>query len=276
MKRTINIKGTLLDISSPLVMGILNVTPDSFSDGGQFNEMDRALERVDQMVREGATIIDIGGYSSRPGAQEISIQEEVNRVVPVIEKVTSNQDIIISVDTFRSEVALEALKSGASIVNDISAGQDDSNMIPLVSQHQVPFIAMHKQGKPQNMQENPSYNDVVQEVLDYLIMVRDQCFEAGIRDVIVDPGFGFGKTLLHNYAVLSQLDVFHQIEVPIIVGLSRKSMIYKPLGVEPSSAINGSSFLHAHALDKGASILRVHDVKEAIECIKLHELINTP
>jgi len=273
MKRTINIKEKKLDVSSPIVMGIINVTPDSFSDGGKYVFADDAVRRAVQMFREGARIIDIGGYSSRPGAKDVSEQEEMDRVIPIIERITQEMDIPISVDTFRSHVADESIKFGASIVNDISAGSDDVNMIPTVAKHNVPFIAMHKQGQPSNMHINPQYSNVLEEVYSYLKQVIYKCKSAGIEDVIVDPGFGFGKTTTHNFKLLNHLNEFKSLNVPLLIGVSRKSMIYKTLGITVQDALNGTTFLHAFSLNKGANILRVHDVKEAVECLRLFDQI---
>jgi dihydropteroate synthase len=274
MKRSIHIKGTALDLSTPIVMGILNVTPDSFSDGGNYVSMESALAQAEKMIAEGAGILDIGGYSSRPGAAVISGLEELDRVLPIIEKLVKQCDIPISIDTFRSQVAQEAVSAGASIVNDISAGDDDEAMLATVAALGVPYIAMHKQGTPQTMQANPNYADVVQEVFDYLLAKKVACYEAGITEVILDPGFGFGKTVSHNYELLNQLKKFQSLEVPILVGLSRKSMICKVLRSSPEKALNGTTFLHGFALQGGASILRVHDVKEAVECVKLWGRVN--
>ncbi|MDG1046661.1 MAG: dihydropteroate synthase [Bacteroidia bacterium] len=274
MKRTINIKGTILDVSSPIVMGILNITPDSFSDGGRYVSPYDAIKRAKQMVDEGASIIDIGGYSSRPNAEDVSEQEEMDRVIPIIEKLSQETDKPLSIDTFRSRVAEESIKAGASLINDISAGSNDLNMISTVARLKVPYIAMHKQGDPQNMQVNPQYVDVLQEVYSYLEEVIQKCRSVGIEDVIIDPGFGFGKSLIHNYQLLNQLDRFKSLDAPIMVGVSRKSMIYKTLGVDVNSALNGTTFLHAFSLYNGANILRVHDVKEAMECVRLFDIIN--
>ncbi len=274
MTRSINIKGTLLDFSKPRVMGILNVTPDSFSDGGRYNAMDGALKHAEKMWREGADILDIGGYSSRPGAADVSVQEELDRTISVIEKLMSEFSPIISIDTFRSEVAEEAVKAGAAIVNDISAGDDDERMIALVARLKVPYIAMHKKGKPQTMQQNPTYENVVREVVDYLLAKKLECLEAGIVDFVIDPGFGFGKTREHNFELLKHFNQLQLLNVPILAGVSRKSMIWKTLEIKPDEAVNGTTFLHAFALQGGANILRVHDVKEAVQCVKLWEKLN--
>ena len=263
-----------MDVSSPIVMGILNITPDSFSDGGRYVSPDDAIKRAKQMDDEGASIIDIGGYSSRPNAEDVSEQEEMDRVIPIIEKLSQETDRPLSIDTFRSRVADESIRAGASLVNDISAGSDDVNMISTVAKHNVPFIAMHKQGQPSDMQNNPQYSNVLEEVYSYLKHVIDKCKSAGIEDVIIDPGFGFGKSLTHNYQLLNQLDRFKSLDVPIMVGISRKSMIYKTLGVDVKGALNGTTFLHAFSLNNGTNILRVHDVKEAMECVRLFDIIN--
>ncbi|PCJ66582.1 MAG: dihydropteroate synthase [Bacteroidetes bacterium] len=271
MKRSINIKGTLMDLSTPKVMGILNVTPDSFSDGGKYTDLDSAIMQAEKMVKEGVNILDVGGYSSRPGADEVSVEEELERVVPVIEKLHDVCDLPISIDTFRSKVARAAVDAGANIVNDISAGEDDELMITTVAELKVPYIAMHKQGVPLTMQDNPEYDNVLKNVFEYLLAKKEECLNAGIVDLIIDPGFGFGKTIEHNYELLRNLNHFQLLGIPILVGLSRKSMIYKVLDSSAEEALNGTSFLHAYALQGGASILRVHDVKEAVECVKLWE-----
>jgi dihydropteroate synthase len=271
MKRSIHIKGTVLDLSGPVVMGILNVTPDSFSDGGKYDTVDTAFSQAHKMINDGAGIIDLGGYSSKPGAADVSEQEELDRVIPIIQKLTNTVDIPISIDTFRSKVAIAAVQAGACVVNDISAGDDDEDMIPSVAALGVPYIMMHKKGKSKTMQNNPQYIDVVQDVFDYLLAKKEACRKAGINDLLIDPGFGFGKTLDHNYALLKQLKVFNNLELPLLVGLSRKSMIYNFLGTDAHNALNGTSFLHSFALQNGANLLRVHDVKEAVECIKLFE-----
>jgi dihydropteroate synthase len=250
-------------------MGILNITPDSFSDGGKYISIDAAINRAKQIIKEGAKIIDIGGYSTRPGANVVSLQEELDRVLPIIQQITSRFDVVISVDTFRSQVAKAAVQFGASIINDISAGHDDHAMIDTVAKLGVPYIAMHKKGSPKTMQLNPTYVDVVGEVVNYLVKVKQKCDDAGIQDLIIDPGFGFGKTIQHNYVLLEHLNQFSQLNLPILVGLSLKSMIHKVLLIDPSEAQSGTTFLHAFALNGGVNILRVHHVKEAVECVKL-------
>jgi dihydropteroate synthase len=274
MKQNINIKNTLLDLRTPVVMGILNVTPDSFADGGKYTDLDQAVQQAEKMVAEGAAILDVGGYSSRPGASEVSIQEELDRVLPVLEKLKDFTDAFLSIDTFRSRVAAEAVQAGANMVNDISAGEEDDAMLATVARLGVPYIAMHKQGKPKTMQTNPQYTDVVGDVLEYLQKKITQCKVAGIAEVIIDPGFGFGKTTLHNYALLKNLNELTRLNAPILAGISRKSMINKVLETSPEEALNGTTFLHAYALQGGASILRVHDVKEALDCVKLYSMLN--
>ena len=269
MTQSIHIKDTVFSLETPQVMGILNVTPDSFSDGGKYNSLEAALLQAKKMQSEGADILDIGGYSSRPGADEVSTQEELDRVIPVVEKLISEMNVILSVDTFRSTVAAEAIAAGAHIVNDISAGDDDDKMISTVAELGVPYIAMHKKGLPQTMQHNPEYGDVVKEVYHYLELKVKQCRDAGIKDVVIDLGYGFGKTIEHNYELLKRLAEFRDIGVPILTGVSRKSMIFRVLDIQASEALNGTTFLHAFALQGGSSILRVHDVKEAVECVKL-------
>lgn len=252
------------------MMGILNTTPDSFFDGGQYNNVDNALLRAEKMLAEGAAIIDVGGYSSRPGATDISEDGELARVVPVIEKLAVRfPQCIVSIDTFRAKVAQEAIAAGAAMVNDISAGDDDADMIPLVARLNVPYILMHKQGRPKTMQQNPHYGDVVQDVFQYLAQKVAYLRTLHIHDIIVDPGFGFGKTPQHNYQLLHHLAVFATLGVPVLAGLSRKSMATRVLDVSAADALNATTALHTIALLKGASILRVHDVKEAMETIKI-------
>jgi dihydropteroate synthase len=267
---SINCKGTLLSLKIPVVMGILNTTPDSFYDGGKFNSIEHALYQTEKMLNDGASIIDIGGYSSRPGAETVDIEEELNRVIPVIEKIHSKfPDAILSIDTFRAKVAKNAINAGASIVNDISAGDDDPEMIATVGKLGVPYIAMHKQGTPKTMQQNPNYNNVTTEVLDYFIKKIQQYRAVGINDVIIDPGFGFGKNLEHNYSLLKSLAAFKMLDYPILVGVSRKRMINEVLTISAKDALNGTTVINTIALINGANILRVHDVKEAIETVKI-------
>ncbi len=261
-----------MGLSTPRVMGILNATPDSFHDGGRYEDIAAMLQRAEQMVSEGADIIDIGGMSSKPGSQIISVEEELHRVLAPIKAIKKQlPDTILSIDTIHAAVAEEAVKHGACIVNDISAGAIDKNMIHTVAKLQVPYIIMHMQGTPETMQVAPSYHNVVTEVMDYLIARLQLCREAGIKDVIIDPGFGFGKTNEHNFALLKRLSLLKTLDVPILAGLSRKSMITKTLGIKNADALNGTTALNMAALMNGANILRVHDVKAAKETIQLYQ-----
>nr|MDQ6890932.1 dihydropteroate synthase [Bacteroidota bacterium] len=269
---SLNCKGKLLVINKPLVMGIINVTPDSFYEGSRQQTNGSVLAQATGMIKEGADIIDIGGQSTRPGSKRISIKEELQRVLPAIEIILKNfPETIISVDTYQSAVAKETVNAGAAIINDISAGNMDSEMISTIAKLKVPYICMHMKGTPDNMQENPTYENVTREVLDFFIQKTNECKRAGINDVIIDPGFGFGKTISHNFTLLKELTTFKMLEKPIVAGLSRKSTIYKTLGITADDALNGTTVLHTLALQNGANILRVHDVKEAIEAIKLYQ-----
>ena len=271
---TINCKGTLIDFSKPKIMGILNLTPDSFYDGGNHNNTNNALAQCEKMIFEGADFIDVGAFSSKPAAEEVSEEKELKRLLPVLEKlVISFPNVFFSIDTFRSKVAAEALDRGAALINDISAGSFDPEMMRTVGRYRVPFIAMHMQGNPRTMQLNPSYTSVIDEIVHFFSVKIKEALEAGINDIILDPGFGFGKTKTHNFEILKKLDTFQILEKPILTGVSRKSMIYKTLGIDAASALNGTSVLHTVALSKNAQILRVHDVKEAKECIDLLEVI---
>ncbi|MFN5134716.1 MAG: dihydropteroate synthase [Chitinophagaceae bacterium] len=271
---TLNCKGQLLVIEKPVVMGILNITPDSFYSGSRIENTDTILQKAQQMLNEGATILDIGGQSTRPGSTRISADEELKRVMPAIRLIKQQfQNCFISIDTYYSKVAKEAVIAGADMVNDISAGTMDEQMISTVATLDVPFIAMHMQGTPDTMQQNPAYENVTREVLDYFITKTGQCKAAGIQDIIIDPGFGFGKTIAHNFQLLRELEVFQILKYPLLAGLSRKSTIYKTLGTTAEEALNGTTVLNTIALQKGASILRVHDVKETMETIKLVEAV---
>jgi dihydropteroate synthase len=273
-KQSLNIKGKLIDLSTPKVMGILNITPDSFYSNSRTKSIDEALNKAAQFLKEGATFIDIGGYSSRPGAKDISTTEEVDRLVPVVESLTKGfPEAIISIDTFRAKVAEETILAGAHIINDIASGDMDDQMFETVAKLQVPYMIMHMQGTPQNMQQNPVYDNVLLEVIDYLAKKIELLKALPIHDVIIDPGFGFGKTTEHNYELLNQMEAFKIFKLPILVGFSRKGMIYKTLGTSAAEALNGTSVLNTIALQKGAGILRVHDVKEAIECVRLVEML---
>ncbi|MGK0364351.1 MAG: dihydropteroate synthase [Saprospiraceae bacterium] len=267
---TINCAGKLFDLSEPKIMGILNVTPDSFYDGGHLENKKAILFQADKMLREGATILDIGGMSSRPGAEVTDIEEELRRVIPAVQTVAKNfPNAFISIDTVQGEVARQAVEHGAHIINDISAGQIDDGMYKTVADLQVPYILMHMQGQPKTMQLNPNYDDIVHDILDFFVGEIEDLRDIGVKDIIIDPGFGFGKTIEHNYEMLRKMHVFQMIGVPILAGLSRKSMIYKALESTPKEALNGTTALHIVALQQGAKILRVHDVKEAMECLTL-------
>ena len=268
--KSINCKGKILNLSEPLVMGIINATPDSFYLGHLNLSIEAILSLAGKMIADGAGILDIGGQSTKPGSKSISAQEEMDRVLPVIETIYKvYPDTIISVDTYNSQVAKAAVAAGASMVNDISGGNFDEAMIPTVAPLKVPYICMHMQGTPATMQKAPEYADVVKEVLDYFIGKLDECSKAGIKDMIFDPGFGFGKTIEHNLILLKNLSIFSITNCPILAGLSRKSTIYKTLGITVTEALNGTTVLNTMALLNGASILRVHDVKEAKEAITL-------
>ena len=270
MKKSLNCRGKLLDLSTPVIMGILNITPDSFYDGGQITGVDSALSLAESMLKEGATILDIGGQSTRPGAKSINSTEEWKRIGPSLISIKKHfPDAIISIDTFHSQVAKKAVEEGASIINDISAGDFDNEMFSFVLNSQTPYLIMHMQGSPENMQENPQYENVVSEVLNYFIKKVSHLKMMGLNDIIIDPGFGFGKTLENNYSLLKNLSLFQILDCPILAGISRKSMITKTLNITPADALNGTTALNTIALLNGASILRVHDVAEAIEVNKL-------
>lgn len=267
---TINCKGKLLDLRDPVVMGIINTTPDSFYQGFLGLDSDEMVTLAGKMIEEGAAILDIGGTSTRPGSKAVSELEEMNRVVPVISLLhAAFPSIIISVDTYNSNVAGAAVDAGAVMVNDISGGRMDKNMIAKVASLQVPYICMHMQGTPETMQQDPVYTDPVSELLDFFIERIENCSRAGIKDIIIDPGFGFGKTIEHNFQLLKGLQSLRITGRPVLVGLSRKSTIYKTLGQSAAQALNGTTVLNTLALANGASILRVHDVKEAREAITL-------
>ena len=273
---TLNCKGKLVDITVPKVMGILNITPDSFYDGGQYFNETAILDRVESMLNEGATFVDIGAYSSRPGARHISEKEEMDRILPVVKVVMKHfPDILLSVDTFRSRIAKACIEAGAALVNDISAGLLDVDMIPVVGQLGVPYIMMHMKGTPQNMREQTTYDDLLMDILFYFSQRIAEARSHQIMDIIIDPGFGFSKTRPQNYEILNNLDNFHITDMPILVGISRKSMISKALETSSDNALNGTTVLNTVALMKGASILRVHDVKEAVECVRLTNELRT-
>ncbi len=269
---SMNLGGKLLTPDKPLIMGILNITPDSFYKGSRYERTDSYLKKVEEMLKAGATFLDIGGQSTRPGAQQLSASEERDRVVPAIRNILrAHPEALLSVDTYYSEVAQAAVENGAVMINDISAGEMDQQMIPLVGKLQIPYIAMHMQGTPETMQINPHYEHMVQEIFDYFVRKIALCKEAGIRDLIIDPGFCFGKTLAQNYTLMKHLSVFHQLQKPLLVGISRKSMIYRLLKNTPEEALNGTIALNLLALQQGAQILRVHDVGPARELIQIWE-----
>lgn len=270
---SINCRGRLLSFEVPVVMGIINTTPDSFYGGSRHKAIHDILKTTENMLTDGASIIDIGGQSTRPGSERITAEEEIERVIPAIENISRVfPEAIISIDSFYSSVVTEALGAGASIVNDVSAGTLDEALIPTVAALGVPYVLMHMQGDPQTMQSNPSYKNVSLEVFDYLNFKLAELQKAGITDIIIDPGFGFGKTISHNFQLLQHLSFFRQLERPLMVGLSRKATVYKSLSITPEHALNGTTVMHTIALLNGANILRVHDVKEAIEAVKLISL----
>lgn len=272
---TINCKGQLIDLSKPKVMGILNITPNSFFDGGKYKNENELLERVGKMINEGADFIDVGAYSSKPNAEFVSEEEEILRIVPVVNLLQKHfPDIILSIDTFRAGVAKSCIENGAAIINDISAGKLDDKMLETVAKFQVPYIMMHMKGTPQTMQTFTQYDDIVKEMLFYFSERIAVARAHGINDIIVDPGFGFAKTLEQNFEVMQKLELFQMLELPLLIGISRKSMIYKTLDVNAEMALNGTTVLNTIALTKGAKILRVHDVKEAVESIQLFNKIN--
>ena len=272
-KKTLNIRGNAISLDTPIVMGILNITPDSFYSGSRVEDTDSILRQAEKMIKEGATILDIGGYSSRPGAADITIEEESNRVIPAIEYIRSEfPEVYISIDTFRSEVASKAINSGADIINDISGGELDTNMHNVVTGYGVPYILMHMRGTPQTMKQHVDYQHMIIEMLDYFQVKINKLKKMGVNDIIIDPGFGFAKTIDQNFELLKKIESFKTLEYPILVGISRKSMIYKSLGIDSNDALNGTTALNMIALQNGASILRVHDVKEAVETIKLFNL----
>lgn len=272
---TINCKGILVDLSTPKVMGILNVTPNSFYDGGKYKNEIEILSQVEKMLIDGASFIDIGAYSSKPNAEFVSEQQEVSRIVPVVDLILKRfPETILSIDTFRSEVAKASIETGAAIINDISAGNLDDRMFEVVANYNVPYSMMHLRGNPQTMQTMTNYEDIVKEMLFYFSEKVAKARSFGINDLIVDPGFGFAKTIEQNYEVFQKMELFNMLELPLLVGISRKSMIYKTLGNTIENALNGTTVLNTLALTKGAKLLRVHDVKEAMECITLFNKIN--
>ena len=268
--KTINCKGSLIDLSYPKVMGIINLTPDSFYDGETIRSDSYLLKKAERMLQEGATFLDIGGYSSRPGADYVSEETEKRRILPAIQLLLKEfPDALLSIDTFRSSIASECINAGASLVNDISGGSLDRQMFKVIAELKVPYILMHMRGTPENMMENTRYENLTNEIIYYFSEKISKAYEAGITDIIIDPGFGFSKTRNQNFELLSELEIFKHLEHPILVGVSRKSFIYKTLISSPEKALNGTTVLNSIALFKGANILRVHDVKEAVECVNL-------
>ncbi len=266
----INCKGNLIDLSTPKVMGILNITPNSFYDGGSYNNKIAMLNQIEKMIDEGATFIDVGAYSTKPNADFVSEQEEIKRIIPVVQLIVNHfPDVLLSIDTFRSEVANQSINEGASIINDIAAGTFDEKMMETISKHQVPYIMMHLKGGLNSMHEITQYETIVKEIIYYFSKRVALARKFGINDMIVDPGFGFSKTLSQNYEVLKKLELFSVLDLPLLVGFSRKSMVYKVLDNNPKEALNGTTVLNTLGLSKGANILRVHDVKQAVETISI-------
>lgn len=269
---TINCNGQLIDLSTPKVMGIVNVTPNSFYDGGKLTDEKSVLLQVEKMLTDGANFIDVGGYSSKPNAEFVSEEEELQRVIHIIQSIVKEfPKVLLSIDTFRSQVAKQSVENGVAIVNDISAGSLDENMMRIVAQLRVPYIMMHMKGTPKTMQSLAQYDDLVKEILFYFSEKISLVRSFGISDIIVDPGFGFAKTLEQNFELLNKLELFDMLNLPLLVGVSRKSMIYKTLATDSEHALNGTTSLNTISLMKGAKILRVHDVKEAVECVQLYQ-----
>ena len=273
---TINCKGNLIDLNTPKIMGVLNLTPDSFYDGGKYKNQKEIITQVTQMISQGATFIDIGAYSSRPGAEHVSETEELRRMTPIVALLQKEfPEILLSIDTFRSKVADECIELGAALINDISAGNIDVNMMETIAKHKVPYIMMHMKGTPQNMQQNTHYDNLLTEVINYFSEKIEADRSKKIIDIILDPGFGFSKTTAQNYELMENLNILKNTNKPLLVGVSRKSMIYKILKTDAKNALNGTTVLNTVALLKGANILRVHDVKEAVECVKLIQQLKT-
>lgn len=273
---TINCNGKLLDLTTPKVMGILNITPDSFYDGGKYNNPASIVQQVERMLKEGASLIDIGAHSSKPGAKDVSEDEELHRILPIVNLILNEfPHAVLSIDTFRSRVAKKCLQVGAAMVNDISGGYLDPKMMATVAEFQVPFIAMHMRGTPQTMKSMTTYDDLLKEVLFYFSEILEKARDLKLNDLVIDPGFGFAKTVEQNYRLLQHLDLFKNLKRPILAGVSRKSMIYKTLGCAPEKALNGTTALHMAALERGGNILRAHDVQEAMECIRLFQALES-
>lgn len=272
---TLNCNGRLLVLDTPIIMGILNSTPDSFFDGGKYHSDIDMLKQVEKMLTDGASIIDIGGYSTRPNAAVISEHEELNRVLPIVKTIHQHfPSAILSIDTFRSKVAEVVIQNGVSMVNDISGGTEDEHMFDVVAQYNCPFVIMHKQGNVQTMHNEKDYQHLLTDILDYFVCQIQKANNSGIKDVIIDVGFGFSKTMEQNYYLLKNLEAFNLLDKPMLVGVSRKSMLYKLLEILPANALNATTAAHMLALQNGANILRVHDVKEAIECVKIWNAVN--
>ena len=268
----INCKGHLIDLSKPKVMGILNCTPDSFYDGGKYKTDKDILKQVEKMWSEGASFIDVGAYSSRPGAVHISEKEELSRLIPILELLTKeHSDILISVDTFRSQVARESIQAGACMINDISAGEMDEQMFSTIAEIQVPYVLMHMVGTPQSMQKHIEYDDLLKDIILYFSKKVFALRQLGVNDLILDPGFGFSKTVDQNFELLRKFQLLNTFELPVLAGMSRKSMLYKPLHLDAEQALNATTSANTIALLKGANLLRVHDVKEAVETIRIVE-----
>ena len=273
--KSINIKGKLLNLDSPKLMGILNITPDSFFAKSRYLlDNQGVIEKVDEMLLQGATFIDVGGHSTRPNADAVSEQEELDRILPVVEGISKNfPEAIITIDTFRSQVARKAVQAGAAIINDISGGNLDKKMFETVAELGVPYIIMHSRGTPQTMTQLADYQDVTLEVIDELQKKIYKLRQLGVKDIVLDPGFGFAKKISHNFEILRKLEAFKIFDLPLLIGISRKSMIWKTLKISADEALNGTTALNMYALMNGANILRVHDVKEAAETLKLYESI---
>ena len=267
---TLQSKDRTIVVDKPIVMGILNITPDSFFEESRVVEMDQILRKAEQMLRAGATLLDIGGQSTRPGSERLSAEEECDRVILPIERLSSEfPQAFLSVDTYHAQVAEAAVNAGAHMVNDISAGLLDNKMLATVSKLQVPYVIMHMKGEPETMQKNTTYQNVLKDVIDFLAERKNACQKQGIRQIIIDPGIGFSKTIEQNFEIIAKLEAFQELDAPLLLGISRKSFIYKTLNTDPAGALNGSTFLHAIGLQKGAKILRVHDVQEAVEAVRL-------
>ncbi len=273
---TLNCRGRLVDLSTPKIMGIINATPDSFYSKSRVATSDDLKIRIEQMIEDGVDIIDIGAYSSRPNAEHISQEEELNRLLPLVEFIKKEYpNLLVSIDTFRAKVADDCIQRGADLINDISGGQIEDELLEVIANKEVPYILMHMRGTPQTMMQYTQYEHLANELLLYFSKGIQKAKKAGIKDVIIDPGFGFSKTLEQNYQLLNNLELLNSLEAPLLIGISRKSMISKALNTTAEKSLNGTTALHMIALSKGAKILRVHDVKEAVECVKLHQLLNS-